>query len=69
MILREAADSAEINRKQEALAHIKSDFDGVTPNFKFICDSLKIFTDIWNEVNLRLLSLVVLLLLTVMFVP
>ncbi|KIJ58202.1 hypothetical protein HYDPIDRAFT_171360 [Hydnomerulius pinastri MD-312] len=43
------AELAEVNRKQEALAHIKSEFDGLDPDIKIISSSLSLFADIWRQ--------------------
>ncbi|KIJ63534.1 hypothetical protein HYDPIDRAFT_40949 [Hydnomerulius pinastri MD-312] len=40
-------DLEDVNRKQKALAHIKSEFDGLTPSFTIISLSLGIFADTW----------------------
>lgn len=44
-------DLAEVNALQEALAHIKTDFDGLKPDIALICDRLKLFGDIWQNVS------------------
>lgn len=45
------ADLADVNRKQVALAHLKSDFDGVKPDITLICDKLVLFAEIWASVR------------------
>jgi len=42
---------AEVNRKQQALAHLKSDFDGVKPDIALICEKLVLFAEIWSSVR------------------
>lgn len=42
---------ADVNRKQEALAHLQSDFDGVKPDINLICEKLSLFTEIWAQVS------------------
>jgi len=41
----------EVNRKQRALAQLKSDFDGLKPNIVLICDRLVLFAEIWSSVR------------------
>lgn len=42
---------AEVNRKQEALANLQSDFDGVKPDIALICEKLVLFAEIWSAVS------------------
>lgn len=42
---------AEVNAQQEALAHIKTEFDGLKPDINLICSKLKLFGDIWQNVS------------------
>lgn len=52
MKLQEAQrDLAEVNAMQEALANIKTQFDGQKPDIHFICDKLKLFGDVWQNVG------------------
>jgi DNA repair exonuclease SbcCD ATPase subunit len=47
---------AEVNRKQEALAHIKTAFDGLQPDIVLICQKLALFGDIWSSVRTQTLA-------------
>ncbi|CCM02035.1 uncharacterized protein FIBRA_04111 [Fibroporia radiculosa] len=42
---------ADINRKQEALAHLKTEFDGFKPDIALICEKLVLFAEIWSSVR------------------
>ncbi|KAJ2924806.1 hypothetical protein H1R20_g12280, partial [Candolleomyces eurysporus] len=42
---------AEVNRKQQALANLQSDFDGVKPDIALICEKLVLFAEIWSSVR------------------
>ncbi|KAG8697442.1 hypothetical protein FRC08_006529 [Ceratobasidium sp. 394] len=41
----------EVNRKQEKLAHLKSEFDAVQPDISLICEKLLLFAEIWSAVR------------------
>ncbi|KAF5323039.1 hypothetical protein D9611_009337 [Ephemerocybe angulata] len=45
------ADLADVNRKQEALAQLQSDFDNVKPDITLICEKLVLFAEIWSSVR------------------
>ncbi|RXW16928.1 hypothetical protein EST38_g8925 [Candolleomyces aberdarensis] len=50
--LQEKQDAlAEVNRKQQALANLKTDFDGVKPDIALICEKLVLFAEIWSSVR------------------
>ncbi|KAF8678334.1 hypothetical protein RHS04_05703 [Rhizoctonia solani] len=42
---------AEVNRQQEALAHVKTAFDGLKPDIALICQKLSLFGEIWSSVQ------------------
>ncbi|CCM02046.1 uncharacterized protein FIBRA_04122 [Fibroporia radiculosa] len=42
---------AEVNRKQRALAELKTKFDGMKPDIALICEKLVIFGNIWQSVS------------------
>ncbi|KAJ2924795.1 hypothetical protein H1R20_g12278, partial [Candolleomyces eurysporus] len=42
---------AEVNKKQEGLAKIKTEFDGLRPDIYLICDKLVLFAEIWSSVR------------------
>ncbi|EGN94764.1 hypothetical protein SERLA73DRAFT_187820 [Serpula lacrymans var. lacrymans S7.3] len=42
---------AEVNRKQRALAELKTRFDGLKPDIALICEKLIIFGNIWQSVS------------------
>ncbi|KAJ2925546.1 hypothetical protein H1R20_g11545, partial [Candolleomyces eurysporus] len=42
---------ADVNAKQEGLAKIKSEFDGLRPDIALICAKLVLFAEIWNSVR------------------
>ncbi|EGN94763.1 hypothetical protein SERLA73DRAFT_187819 [Serpula lacrymans var. lacrymans S7.3] len=44
-------DLIDVNRKQAALAHLKTDFDGLKPDIALICDKLVLFAEIWSSVR------------------
>jgi hypothetical protein len=50
-LLRNQAALAEVNQKQEALAHIKTEFDGLRPDIALICNRLVLFSEIWSSVR------------------
>ncbi|KAG8717481.1 hypothetical protein FRC08_007366 [Ceratobasidium sp. 394] len=41
----------EVNRKQEKLTHLKSEFDAVQPDISLICEKLLLFAEIWSAVH------------------
>lgn len=41
----------DVNRKQKAIAKVKSEFDGLKPDIVLICEKLVLFADIWNSVG------------------
>ncbi|RXW18085.1 hypothetical protein EST38_g7781 [Candolleomyces aberdarensis] len=41
----------DVNAKQEGLANIKSEFDGLRPDIALICAKLVLFAEIWNSVR------------------
>ncbi|CAE6431798.1 unnamed protein product [Rhizoctonia solani] len=41
----------EVNRKQKALAQLKTEFDGLQPDINLICDRLVLFAEIWTSVQ------------------
>jgi outer membrane murein-binding lipoprotein Lpp len=45
------AELADVNRKQEALAHLQSEFDGTKPTIALICERLVLFGEIWTSVR------------------
>jgi len=47
---------AEVNRKQEALAHIKTSFDGLKPEIAMICHRLALFGEIWDSVRAQTIA-------------
>jgi hypothetical protein len=42
---------AIVNQKQEALAHLQTEFDGVKPDIDLICQRLVLFAEIWSSVS------------------
>ncbi|KEP46140.1 putative reovirus sigma C capsid domain protein [Rhizoctonia solani 123E] len=44
-------DLADVNRKQQALAQIKTQFDGLKPDIALICSKLALFGDIWASIQ------------------
>ena len=64
--LREAQNQlAEVNRKQEALQHIQTEFEGLKPDIQIICDNLAIFAEVWASVRRDLFSVLFSLLIRV----
>ena len=47
---------ADLNRKQEALANLESDFKGLKPDIALICERLVLFAEIWSSVRFRVFS-------------
>jgi hypothetical protein len=45
------AELAEVNKKQEALAHIQTEFENLKPDINLICDRLSLFAAIWVSVG------------------
>ena len=48
---RKQADLAEVNKKQDALAHVQTDFENLKPDIALICDRLALFAHIWVSVG------------------
>lgn len=47
------AELAEVNRRQKALAELKTQFDGLKPDIALICQNLGVFGDIWQSVSVQ----------------
>jgi hypothetical protein len=45
------AELAEVNRKQQALAELKTEYDGLKPDISLIAAKLVIFGNIWDSVS------------------
>ena len=43
---------ADVNRKQQALAQLQTDIDGLKPDISLICERLVLFGEIWSSVSL-----------------
>ncbi|ELU36180.1 DivIC domain-containing protein [Rhizoctonia solani AG-1 IA] len=43
----------DANRKQQALAHLKTEYDGLKPSISLICEKLLLFAEIWSSVSLH----------------
>ncbi|KAJ2916563.1 hypothetical protein MD484_g3870, partial [Candolleomyces efflorescens] len=41
----------DVNDKQQALANLKSDYDGMQPDISLICEKLVLFAEIWSSVR------------------
>ncbi|KAF8694672.1 hypothetical protein RHS03_08141, partial [Rhizoctonia solani] len=41
----------DANRKQQALAHLKTEYDGLKPSITLICNKLLLFAEIWSSVR------------------
>ncbi|CCM02048.1 uncharacterized protein FIBRA_04124 [Fibroporia radiculosa] len=41
----------DVNRKQQNLAHLKTEFDGFKPDISLICEKLVLFAEIWSSVR------------------
>ncbi|KAF8756971.1 hypothetical protein RHS01_04168 [Rhizoctonia solani] len=41
----------DANRKQQALAHLKTEYDGLKPSISLICEKLLLFAEIWSSVR------------------
>ncbi|KAJ2927005.1 hypothetical protein H1R20_g10099, partial [Candolleomyces eurysporus] len=41
----------DVNRRQQVLANLQSDFDGVKPDISLICEKLVLFAEIWSSVR------------------
>ncbi|RXW21444.1 hypothetical protein EST38_g4409 [Candolleomyces aberdarensis] len=41
----------DVNKKQEGLAKVKTEFDGLRPDIFLICDKLVLFGEIWSSVR------------------
>ena len=48
---RKQAELAVVNQKQEALAHIQTEFEKLKPDIALICDRLALFAHIWVSVG------------------
>ena len=44
-------DLAEVNKKQEALPHVQTEFEKLKPDIALICDRLALFAQIWVSVG------------------
>ncbi|EGN94760.1 hypothetical protein SERLA73DRAFT_187807 [Serpula lacrymans var. lacrymans S7.3] len=51
ILQRKQNELIDVNRKQAALAHLKTDFDGLKPDIALICDKLILFAEIWSSVR------------------
>ena len=49
--LRKQLELAEVNRRQVALAHLKTQFDALEPDITLICEKLVLFAEIWSSVG------------------
>jgi hypothetical protein len=49
---------ADVNRKQAALANLKTEFEGLKPDIALICNRLVLFAEIWASVGYTPLSLI-----------
>lgn len=45
------SDLAEVNKQQEALAHVKSEFDQLKPDINLICEKLTLFGQVWQSIR------------------
>ncbi|KAF8751746.1 hypothetical protein RHS01_08610 [Rhizoctonia solani] len=41
----------DANRKQQGLAHLKTEYDGLKPSITLICEKLLLFAEIWSSVR------------------
>jgi len=48
---RKQLELAEVNKKQIALAHLKTQFDLLRPDITLICERLVLFAEIWSSVR------------------
>ncbi|KAJ2912041.1 hypothetical protein MD484_g8367, partial [Candolleomyces efflorescens] len=48
---RKRKELEEVNRKQVALAHLATDFNGLRPDISLVCDKLVMFGEIWQSVR------------------
>ncbi|KAG8686405.1 hypothetical protein FRC08_012520 [Ceratobasidium sp. 394] len=46
----------EVNRKQQALAQVKTQFDGLKPDIALICSRLALFGEIWSSIRAQSLK-------------
>ncbi|KAJ2923724.1 hypothetical protein H1R20_g13376, partial [Candolleomyces eurysporus] len=46
------AELAKVNEKQQALAYLQTQSDGVKPEIDLICDRLLLFAEIWTSISL-----------------
>ncbi|KAJ2914562.1 hypothetical protein MD484_g5813, partial [Candolleomyces efflorescens] len=44
---------ADVNRKQQALAQLQTDIDGLKPDISLICERLVLFGEIWSSTILK----------------
>ena len=45
------AELVAVNKKQEALAQMQTDFENLKPDIALICDRLALFAQIWVSVG------------------
>ena len=50
-LLRKQLELAEVNRRQVAIAHLKTQFDALEPDITLICEKLALFAEIWSSVS------------------
>ena len=50
-LARKEKELADVNAKQAAFAHIKTEFDILRPDIFLICDKLALFGAIWTSVS------------------